>query len=1314
MLPMIGKSQNTCLTAVAHTPNKTWQWIAITPTTAEYWLTFVGDTISRYYATVEVSDTTKPTPKLQSATLYNGSCSTLNQVAYQDSITLNYDGITQGQTYYLKLVFTALPSQFQLRSTFAQPKNDGYSCIPTSCDGSFVSNGDFLTMDNDVNSSVSPFPEPNWICAWDSYRETPQANTEMGYLDNGYAYMWGYSENGDNKGEGIRQNIYLPAGSYDIAIAAKLMGFSDNPCNRVIMNITNVGFSDISNSELIDPSVNALSTPTINSTNWALYTGSYTNTQSETRQVIVMPYQNTSQVTWVGIDNIHITPKPTLSVTQNLCLPPAAIFTLSAELCHQTIQSITWDFGDGNIVNSQPNETTISHIYAQTGNYNLTVTVYYQYFSESANRQVALTVPVYYYSDNLFITGNKSTCDDIANYTLENAPSGQNYQWTILPSNAGTIVSGHGTSAISIDWSSQNMDWTTPAFIEVYNPMCDETIQYRVWKCCSKPGSNEIVYGDASITNDITGGGYFFNGEMLIESNVTISNTCINMGPEAKILVKPPYSLTLNNTIVREGCNYMWDGIYAEQPTNTITTQNNTIIMGAFNAIVSERGAVVNASNTLFNLNLDAIIIKDHSGSNPLTVKNCRFYSTTSETGVTPWNLEAPYNYRRGRKGIYVKDMASVTVGNPVTTDNNKFSYIELGIDVLRSNVNIYNNTFANMTEIEEFTGIGIRINGNSSAQQTINIGGYNVGSSVYTNLFNNCNYGVKSLGLINLNILSNSVTNGYMGFVIDNNTSRNIIIRNNNVFMTHMGQGIYMTSIGNSRIFIDSNYVSASSLNTYAGIGVENVMPQVVHGVTIRNNKVVGSFKNGIILTNILKPTIMNPNATELYIPYLYKDSILLSNLLVSIPNINSAISVSGCTSTFLEENVIVKTDGFTTTTETRALRANGIYISTSTSNHLCNNKITNMGTGIRYNSNCKTARNYQNILTSNYYGFRLDNAAIGNQGYSVPVLSKHLTYDNQWITNYITTGRVQGSLSEATKWYYRTGTNYSLAPGTFSVPAGNFYTYQITPNQTLSCGYDGSIALGGSGGFMNSMSENFDNESETYVSDIEENQYYDITAAYRKYGSLVIESDDISNSISENELNPTNIPLFANAANQAAEGLINEALITNYNILPVNLIEQNMQTVNQIYLNSWAQGRFNLTDNEYNILLDIANQDYTSGGYGVFGAEVMTQRFEKNKTDKNQLNYHHIFLPDNHENEITLYPNPANGVVNISSLISLDNALVGIYTITGKSVLSLVVGANAGNLYTLNITGLKQGIYYCKIILSTGKNFNKKLIIY
>lgn len=155
-------------------------------------------------------------------------------------------------------------------------------------------------------------------------------------------------------------------------------------------------------------------------------------------------------------------------------------------------------------------------------------------------------------------------------------------------------------------------------------------------------------------------------------------------------------------------------------------------------------------------------------------------------------------------------------------------------------------------------------------------------------------------------------------------------------------------------------------------------------------------------------------------------------------------------------------------------------------------------------------------------------------------------------------------------------------------------------------------------------------------------------------------------------------------------------------------------MKAANILHLNSWAQGRFNLTDDEYTTLLGIAQQDYISGGYGVFGAEVMTQRFEKNKSDKNQLNYHPILTPNNYENEITLYPNPATGCVFINSTQILDNAKVELFSIDGTLVYGCFITSNTGNTYQLNVSMLKSGIYHCRITTISRKQLHSKLIVY
>ena len=908
---------------------------------------------------------------------------------------------------------------------------------------------------------------------------------------------------------------------------------------------------------------------------------------------------------------------------------------------------------------------------------------------------------------NIVISGHHNTCDTVSSYSIVNPIVNQTYQWAITPSSSGTIIENNNTSIV-VRWHSNNMSDSIPSFLNVINN-CGDTIDFKIWRCCSKA---PFLF-DTTITSDFPIGDLYLNGTIIINTDINLTNANFYMGQEAKIVVNPPYTFSFKNSSIESGCNHMWDGIYLSSPESSVVIQNAVHVKDAYNAIVSENGASVFVTNTIFYQNLKGIVVKNHNGGNVISISKCKFLSTVDEAGTMPSNLKPPYSDRRGMTGIEICNVANAQVGGTGIAYRNLFSNLDYGIDICKSNVNIYNNTFINMTEIEEFTGIGIRIEGNISTQQTVNIGGYNIGNTIYSNLFNNCNYGVKSLGSVNLNILSDTVTDGCMGFVIDNNNARNIIISKNKIFLTRLGQGIYMSSVGSSRVFVDSNYVSATSLNNYAGIGVENVMPQIVNGVTIRNNKIVGSFRNGIILTNILKPTILNPNATERSIPYLYKDTILLSNLMIYMPYIYSAISVSGCTNTVLEENVINKIDGFTTTTETRALRVNGINISTSTSNHLCDNKITDMGIGIRYQSNCKTATNYQNILNHNYYGFRFDNAAIGHQGHSIPALSKHLVYDNQWINNYVLNGRAQGSLSETTKWYYRLGTNFTLKNYQFNITYSNLSTYQITPNQSLSCGYDGSVAIGGgSGGSTNSINDNYENEN--YIINIEENRYYDFVSAYRIYGSLAIENDDLLNSTIISEINPMNIPLFAKAAEQAAEGLIDMAFTTNCNITPINLIEKNQQIVNQIYLNSWAQGRFNLTDDEYYTLLDIASQEYVNGGYGVFGAEVMTQRFENHLSSKNQFNYRQINLPDSNNNEIILYPNPAKELIFIYSNQKLDNAKVELFSVNGTLVYDCYIVSNSEGMYLLNISTLKSGIYFCIVRTLEGKQFSTKLIVY
>lgn len=127
-------------------------------------------------------------------------------------------------------------------------------------------------------------------------------------------------------------------------------------------------------------------------------------------------------------------------------------------------------------------------------------------------------------------------------------------------------------------------------------------------------------------------------------------------------------------------------------------------------------------------------------------------------------------------------------------------------------------------------------------------------------------------------------------------------------------------------------------------------------------------------------------------------------------------------------------------------------------------------------------------------------------------------------------------------------------------------------------------------------------------------------------------------------------------------------------------------------------------------------SNQSHIQGGYGVFGAEIMTRRYEQAVSVKNNLSLIHPIGSDdtNNESDIALYPNPASGCVFINSTQLLDNATVELFSINGTLVSSCTVCANSGYTYQLNISMLKAGIYYCRVTTLDGKQMNSKLVVY
>ena len=79
---------------------------------------------------------------------------------------------------------------------------------------------------------------------------------------------------------------------------------------------------------------------------------------------------------------------------------------------------------------------------------------------------------------------------------------------------------------------------------------------------------------------------------------------------------------------------------------------------------------------------------------------------------------------------------------------------------------------------------------------------------------------------------------------------------------------------------------------------------------------------------------------------------------------------------------------------------------------------------------------------------------------------------------------------------------------------------------------------------------------------------------------------------------------------------------------------------------------------------------------------------------------------LGDNNQNEFSVYPNPANGYVNISSKVSGDKN-IAIYNVLGKQVINTIISSER-----LDISNLNSGVYIMKIS-QNGVSSTKKLVV-
>ena len=163
---------------------------------------------------------------------------------------------------------------------------------------------------------------------------------------------------------------------------------------------------------------------------------------------------------------------------------------------------------------------------------------------------------------------------------------------------------------------------------------------------------------------------------------------------------------------------------------------------------------------------------------------------------------------------------------------------------------------------------------------------------------------------------------------------------------------------------------------------------------------------------------------------------------------------------------------------------------------------------------------------------------------------------------------------------------------------------------------------------------------------------------------------------------------------------------------IADTNDVNHNRIIVDNIYLNTWAQNNYQLTDEQVRTLTEIAYLDPNANGDAVYTARVMLN-IDPDNEDYDNKALQQYPKPEVKPNGVHVYPNPAKESVTIAFDCPIaGEGIVEFWGIMGNKLLSSTI-PQASVKQTINVSSLVSGIYFYVIKVNGDKFSSGKLII-
>lgn len=902
------------------------------------------------------------------------------------------------------------------------------------------------------------------------------------------------------------------------------------------------------------------------------------------------------------------------------------------------------------------------------------------------------------------------------------------YEWSIN----GVVQPNSNVPSIILPSNGVSIDLT------VYNyHNCPVTYRFPVDPPCimhhSQGSLYDIILKDLTSTdiiNNYSGGSPGWNttepinilGTLTIDQNFAFYGCDkIVMGRDAKIVVDPGISFSINGCTIFS-CNpecFFWDGIYATDPNSRIEiTESN--ISHAKNAVYSRNNPELFIAGNEFSFNLVGIHITNHQNSciSPPPPAPGPTPANVLITANTFWGdlhdfTALIYDYLPGfvgmEWGVRVDSVDLLTIG-----PNNTFDELSCGIHINTGNVVIEDNDFLNIKH-------------HSTLKSTPNPWGF----MTINNLFREgaiivnqkVDYIVSKPGQTPppappppdycvptiLSVIDNSFSDCHIGvYVFGHSTTLADNSFENITYNAFRGNSLPYASITNNEHIYNNTEPLHPSNNTfnYEYYIAPPKKSLIGFNIDISHNQIL-TYKSGINLINATSTGLDHINP---------KRWVTVSNNTIRINDVGEnpflqGIRLQGCDRSRVFMNIIENIDQYNyPTAQNPMVNLQGILVSQTTDARVHDNyAIIKFGKGINNIGYNLGTQFLCNNFYSNYNGFYAEPPGMAQN----TILSDQLVTQKEnrncffnnidlWVNN---------QSSQGFKWFY---TGNLTPPGNECTPSLLYY-YDITPlvGASLECApmpdywedpltrevLFGSIAR---------------DEDSLYGALQDEFEWYARDFLFRSlYGDPMLMNMGVSEDSIYihfyNFFSNSNIAAFAEIEYLIDNYDIEQALWENDNIVTQTLIEFNLQRVNEILLESWAQG-YDVDSIQSSILQAIALLTPYVGGDAVFTARAMLDIDPFNHGLPYRKSGDDISA---YELQLKIYPNPTRGNLTIEFTVPIEKSegKLEFFDIQGRKVMNSPID-NTKELVHIDISNLKNGIYLMRVLMNDGRQFSQKLI--